>query len=181
MEGSAAETDVFVFPKSLPGEGREPRWLRPGNSCYSKTLCHVFHLGGQDGIELFLPDRHCSCPVPPGRDRPCCWGGFCVTSDIRHSQGASSCVPGAGKEGINSVVFVLSWDVAGRGGFHRTAICSFSRKRFWVVLWVKGEVAEVVSWKLGALRSNPALFILGFLQPGEEKALGKPPVPKGSS
>lgn len=90
-------------------------------------------------------------------------------------------MPGAGKEGINSVVFVLSWDAAECGGFHCTAICSFSRKRFWVVLWVKGEVAEVVSWKLGALRSNPALSILGFLQPGEEKALGKPPVPKGGS
>lgn len=42
-------------------------------------------------------------------------------------------------------------------------------------------MAEVISWKLGALRSNPALFVLGFLQPGEEKAMEKPPVPQGGS
>lgn len=82
---------------------------------------------------------------------------------------------------ITLVVFVLSWDVAGDGGFHCPEICSFSKKRFWVVLWVKEVVAEVVSWKLGALRSNPALFILRFFQPGEEKPLGKPPVAKGGS
>lgn len=28
MEGPAAQTDVFVLPKSLPEEGREPCWLR---------------------------------------------------------------------------------------------------------------------------------------------------------
>lgn len=55
------------------------------------------------------------------------------------------------------------------------------QRDFGVVLWVKGVVAEVVSWKLGALRSNPSLFILAFLQPGEEKALGKLPVAKGGS
>lgn len=93
LEGPAAETDVFVLPKSLPEAGREPCWLRPSNSCYSKPLCCLFHLGGQDGIELFLPDRHCSCP----RDRPCSWGGWVgVTSAIGHSQGASSHVPDAG-------------------------------------------------------------------------------------
>lgn len=113
---------------------------------------------------------------------PCSWGGWvCVTSDIRHSQGAPSRVPDAGSEGINLVLFVLSWDVAAGAASHCPEICSFSRKRSWVVLWEKGEVAQVVSWKLGSMEGNPALFISGFLQPAEEKALGKPPAPKGGS
>lgn len=47
LEGPAAETDVFVLPKSLPEAGREPCWLRPTDSCYSKTLGCVFILEGR--------------------------------------------------------------------------------------------------------------------------------------
>lgn len=100
-----------------------------------------------------------------------------MTSGIRCSQGDSSFVPDAGNEGINFVVFVLSWGC----WFSVPQNLQLFQREILGCAAGKGVVAEVVSWKPGALRSNPALFILGFLPPGEEKALGKPPVAKGGS